>query len=394
MAAWQEANRYEPTGVLTTAQRAQLFAQYNAVLDGMDLQVVRDDAAGIEMLIPTGVVAFEAYAPPFARFTATGEIDATVLLISQPGDQDRLFGLYEILQTLEIIPAEGPRSRQQSGFVIEGIDGNRHSYVTASLQDGEIKGFALVWPAGDEERRSRILSEMQASFTRIDGVLDPRLVPPDEEQSVDLVSGLAIRTPLKERSGFYIGRDGTVLTATEAVDGCGEIVLDGAHAAEEIYRDPALGISVLRTEERLAPRAIARFQTGVPRIQAEIAVAGYPYGGLLSAPAITFGTLADIRGLDGEDEVKRLDIAAQPGDVGGPVLDNGGAVLGMLMPRQADGARLLPPEVSYSVDAGEIVASLDAADISHAVTSSVAAITPERLTRSAGGITVLVSCWE
>lgn len=394
MSAWQQANGHEGTGVLTTRQRAELIGQYNAVLDGMNLQTVRDDATGIEMILPTGVVAFEAYAPPFARFAASGALDATVLLISQPGGQDRLFGLYEILQTLEIIPPDGPRERRNESFVIEGHDAERHSYVTASLEDGQIKGFALIWPPGDEERRDRILAEMEASFTRLGGVLDPGLVSPGEEQSVDLVSGLAIRKPLRDRSGFYIDGSGTVLTAIDAVEGCGEIVLDGAHVAQEVFRDEALGIAVLRSQDRIAPLDVARFQSGIPRLQAEIAVAGYPYGGLLASPAVTFGQVADIRGLNGEEEVKRLDITAQPGDVGGPVLDNGGAVLGMLLPKSARGGQFLPPEVSYSVDAEEIVAALDAAGLSFEITDSVQAITPEMLTREAGDITVLVSCWE
>lgn len=394
MSSWQEANGHEATGVLTTRQRAELIGQYNSVLEGMNLQTVRDDATGIAMKIPTGVVEFEAYSPPFARFAPRGPLDATVLLISQPGTQDRLFGLYEILQTLELIPPEGPRERRNASFTIEGEDESRHSYVTVSLEDGEIKGFALIWPTGDEERRSRVLAEMEASFTRLEGVLDPGLVSPGEEQSIDLISGLAIRKPIKDRSGFYIDDVGTVLTSTDAVEGCGEIVLDGAHIAEVSYRNDELGIAVLRTEDRISPLDVARFQTGTPRLQAEIAVAGYPYGGLLASPAVTFGRLADIRGLNGEEEVKRLEILAQPGDVGGPVLDNGGAVLGMLLPKSARGGLVLPPEVSYSVDADQIVTALDLAEVSYRVTDSVEAITPEMLTREAGDITVLVSCWE
>ncbi len=394
MSDWQVANGYEATGVLTTRQRAELVAQYNAVLEGMDLALVRDDATGIEMQIPTGIVEFAAYAPPFARFEPKGDLDATVLLISQPGGQDRMFGLYEILQTLEIVPTEGPRERGNSGFTIEGVDAERHSYISVTARDGEIKGFGLIWPAGDEERRARVLAEMEASFTSIEGVLDPGLISPGEEQSVDLVSGLAIRKPLKDRSGFYIDDRGTVLTATEAVDGCGEVVLDGAHPAEVIYRDDTLGLAVLRSGDDIAPRDVARFQTGIPRLQSEVAVAGFPYGGLLASPAITFGTLADMRGLNGEDAVKRLDILAQEGDAGGPVLDNGGAVLGLLLPRTARGGQVLPPEVSYSVDADAIVASLASAEITVDTTDSVAAITPELLTREAGALTVLVSCWE
>jgi len=122
MRAWQEANNHEVTGVLTTGQRAELLNDYNSILDGMGLQLVRDDATGIEMQIPTGVVEFAEYEPPFARFDPSGDVQAQVLLISQPGDRTRMFGLYEILQTLTIIPPEGERSRRDRGFEIEGID--------------------------------------------------------------------------------------------------------------------------------------------------------------------------------------------------------------------------------------------------------------------------------
>lgn len=393
MAAWQEANGHEATGVLTTRQRAELLAAYNSVLEGMGLALVRDEATGIEMEIPTGVVSFAAYDPPFARFEASGEIPAMVLLISQEGDRTRLFGLYEILQTLEIVPPEGPRTRQNDGFVLEGIDGSIHSHTEARLENGVIKGFTLVWPAGDEERRSRILGAMQASFTRIDGALDPALAQPGEEQGVDLVSGLAIRRPVLSRSGFFIDARGTVLTTAEAVAECREVTIDAGFEARVAHVDTALNLAVLTPVEALAPMRVAEFQTGIPRIQAEIAVAGYPFGGLLAAPALTFGRLADVRGLNGEEAVKRLSIQTAAGDAGGPVLDNGGAVIGMLLP-QAGGAQVLPPDVQFSVDAETILAELAEAGIQPRTTGSIAAITPETLTRRAAEMTVLVNCWD
>lgn len=72
MAAWQEANGYEITGILTTAQRAELLKKYNSILDGLGLEVVRDDAAGIEIKLSTLEVAFEKYESPFAQYKSVG----------------------------------------------------------------------------------------------------------------------------------------------------------------------------------------------------------------------------------------------------------------------------------------------------------------------------------
>lgn len=393
MKTWQEANNHEPTGILTTGQRIELLAAYNAVLEGMNLQLVRDDASGVEVLIPTGVVEFVEYEPPFVRFEPKGELNARVLLISQEGDQNRLYGLYEILQTLEIVPTEGPRTRRKNSFELEGVNNNIHSYTTARLENGTIKGFSLIWPAGDDERRRRVLGEMQASFASFDGVLDPALSVPGEDQAIDLIAGLEVRKPRLSRSGFYISNDGTVLTTAQAVDECERLTLDSAYDADVVHLDTDLGLAVVRPQTALAPLGVAMFQTGTPRLQAEVAVAGFPYGGILVTPSLTFGRLADLRGLDGDTSEKRLSLTAQPGDVGGPVFDNGGAVLGMLKPRENRDGQVLPKGVSFSVSATDIMTSLTNAGIALQTTDSQAFMPPETLTLRAADTAVLVSCW-
>ena len=392
MADWQAANGVDPTGVLTTRQRATLLGQYNAVLEGMDLTLVRSDATGIEMQIPLGVVAFDRLDPPFAHYTATSDLGAQVLLISQAGNAATLTGLYDIMQTLEIVPLEGPRERRGTGFTLTGENAEIVSHTEARLEDGQIKGFTLIWPAGDEDRRARVLAEMQQSFATIDGVLDPA-AGSGTVQDIDLVSGLEIRRPRLSRSGFYIDTGGTAVTTSKVAEGCTRLTLDGETVAEVVATDDALGIAILRPVTRIAPLGAATFQRAVPRLQSDVAVAGYSYGGILGAPTLTFGKLADLSGLRGEQQLKRLALAALPGDVGGPVFDTGGAVLGMLLP-DPDTGQLLPDEVSFAADAGAIKALLDQAGISYTATETISLLPPEDLTTLAAGMTVLVSCWD
>ncbi len=393
MAAWQEANNYEVTGVLTTRQRAALLQQYNAVLDGLGLRVVRDEEAGIEIALPTEVVAFEKYEYPFAHYTASGDLPATVLLISQQGDRDSLYGLYDIMQTLEIVPQDGPRNRDGDGFVLIGEAADFISHTEARLERGEIKGFTLIWPAGDEERRTRLLGEMQKSLTRLTGTLAPDQI--SEDQSVDLLSGLEIRKPVKARSGFFVDRQGSVVTTAEAVQGCGRITLEDGTEVDILSTDADLGVAVLLPRGGLAPLSVATFQSATPRLQSDVAVAGYSYGGLLGAPTVTFGTLADLRGLQGEETRKRLAMTTLPGDAGGPVVDAGGAVLGMLLPRDAVGSgRALPDEVNFAATGDAIRAMLDRLGLSAVTTNSLSPVPPEQLTTKAGQMTVLVNCWE
>ena len=392
MAAWQEANGYVATGILTTLQRTDLINRYNAVLDGMDLRRVRDAQAGIEIALPMGVVEFDRYEPPFAHYDATGDVPAQVLLISQPGNQATLFGLYEIMQTLEIVPLNGHRNRNTRSFELTGQNGRMISYTQAQLEDGEIKGFTLVWPAGDEDRRTRILDEMKATFARVPGVLSPA-AGAATEQSIDLVAGLEIRKPKLSRSGFFVTRDGVVATTSDVVQSCGRLTVDGETKAMLLANDADLGVAFVRPAVALAPRAVAALEPGKPRLQSEIAVAGYSFEGVLSAPSLSFGTMADVKGLQGEKEMSRLALRSLPGDVGGPVLDMTGAVVGMLLPRPESGPQL-PDDVSFALDAASIVAAGSAAGVGLTPAEPSGVISNVKIAERAADMTVLVSCWE
>ena len=393
MAAWQQFNGFEDTGILTTAQRAELFRQYNAVLEGMDIRSIRDARAGIAIDLPLGAVAFDRYDSPFAHFEPTGSVEgARVLLISQPGDQDRLAGLYEIMQTLDIVPLDGPRDRSRDSFTLTGQNSRIVSHTEARLDGGAIKGFTLVWPAADEERRTRILAAMQSSFAPFDGVLDPAVIAEDS-QSVDLVAGLAIRKPKLTASGFFVDPQGRVATTDTAVANCGRITLNNDYSAEVVTSDPSLGVAVLRATQPLAPNDIAQFRDGAPRLQSEIAVAGFSFGGVLPSATMTFGRLSDLSGLSGEDTLTRLAISTLDGDAGGPVLDDGGAVIGMLVPHDA-GGRQLPDDVNFATNSAALQQVLSRAGVSPQVTPGLARLDPVDLTAKATAMTVLVSCWE
>ena len=393
MAAWQEQNGFEKTGILTTLQRATLLQKYNAVLEEVGMAMVSNTAAGISMAMPTKVVRYEGVTAPFARYEPIGDIkDARLILISQQGDQSALFGLYDILQTLEIVPLDGDRERRSNSFSITGENSKIVSQTEVWLERGEIKGFVFIWPKDDETRRIRILDEMRKSFSRIDGVL-PMDLGLEDDQSIDLLAGLEIRKPRLSRSGFFVDTKGTVVTTGEAVGQCGRITLDNEIDAKIVAVDDASGIAIVQPDDTLSPRAVAQLSARAPRLQSEIAVAGFSFEGLLGAPSMTFGQLSDLRGLRGEPELKRLALAVLPGDAGGPVLDAAGGVLGMLLPRET-GARSLPEEVNFAADADAIRAVLARAGVTAGDASSADAIDPIDLTSAAQAMTVLVSCWD
>jgi len=395
MAEWQAVAGYPATGVLTTRQRAALLGAYEAEQAAFGFADVHEEEAGIDIRLPLGLVTFDRYDPPFVHYPAKDGSGFEVYLISQPGDPASLFALYDLMQTLTIVPVNGPRSIERNGFTIAGQDSLRASYTSATLDAGLIKGFTLVWKPEDTERADRVLEAMKASFRPFGAsALDDSLGQPLAEPKAGLLAGIEVRRPAISRSGFYVDAQGAVLTTTDLLKSCARVTIDGTHDADVAWQDATLGLALLKPRETLAPMRHAAFRTGLPRLNAEVAVAGYSYGDALTQPVMTFGTLAEARGLDGETDVARLSMKALPGDVGGPVFDMTGSVTGMLLPRPEKDGRVLPDDVGFALPADAITAALAAQGATPGAVTPDGALAPEDLTRLAQGMTVLVSCWN
>ncbi|MAM62551.1 MAG: peptidoglycan-binding protein [Maritimibacter sp.] len=392
MSAWQEAKGFEATGILTTRQRTKLIDDYNAVFDSLAMASVTDRDAGIEVIMPTALVEFDRYEAPFAHYE--GDDGVRVVLISQSGGQSSLYGLYDILQSLEVVPPQGERNRRENSFEINGANREIVNYTYAEVVDGAVKGYMLIWPTGDDQRRNIALDAMKDSFASTGAtVLDDNAGLDEAMQSVDLVSGLEIRRADRARTGFYVSSDGTVLTTTEAVAGCSDLTLDESYPASVVATDEALGAAIVKPDQPLAPLGVASLSGSEPRIQSDLAVAGFSFGGRLASATLTFGTLADIKGLDGEDSVYRLDLEAQDGDAGGPIVNGAGLVLGMLK-SDSDGSRQFPEEVSFATKAPALAAFLEANGVTSTPVDGAQSLSPHALSVKAADMSVLVSCWE
>lgn len=391
MQDWQSANGYDATGILTTKQRADLLGQYNAVLDGLDLALVSNRDAGIELQIPLGVVQFAKNDAPLVHYDANDGSVTKVLLISQEGDDFTLRALYEALQSLEIIPQDGPREVGTRAFEIQGSDNDRVTYATASLRNGEIKGFVLVWPTGDEDRRTRLLEEMQKSFSELEGTLNPEMSDADIEE-IDQVFGLDIHTPAFSHAGIYVSQSGLVLTQSVGLESCERITLEGDTKADIAATDVASGLALIKPQDAITPIGVATFAQEPAGLRQDIVFAGYPYNGRLGVPSAALGKIEELRDLTGDDLRMRLSAKVENGDIGGPVLTMTGQVVGALSHQGVD--RILPEGVAIAVKAATLTAFLDQSSVNYDTAPSGAEIDPLYVTQTARDITALVNCWN
>jgi peptidoglycan hydrolase-like protein with peptidoglycan-binding domain len=396
MSAWQEAQGVlEVSGVLTSRQRAELMQAYRDETAAFGFAEVVEAEAGITVTLPLGLVEFDHYEPPFVHFRPRDGVGPQILLISQPGDQASLSGLYDLLQSLESVPLTGERRRDERSFRIRGTSATIDTTVFAEVTGGFIKGWMLISTPDQGARDARIIERIEASFaTDATRALDPGMaVMPDATRS-GLLAGLEVRKPRLSRSGLYVDGAGSVLTVAEAVEGCGRITLDRTVPATVRLVDPASGLALLAPTTALSPPRVAEFQLAPERPGTEVMVAGYSYEDRLPAPVMTFGTLAEVTGLSGEPGLKRLDLQALPGDAGGPVLDATGAVIGVLLPQGTEGGKQLPPGVHFAFAASGIGSLLAGQGLAPVQAARTGALAPSDLTDLGTGMTVLVSCWD
>ncbi len=395
MAAWQEAQGLDPTGILTTAQRATLTTAWRDETRAFGFQTLTEAEAGIEVTIPTALVEFDHYEPPFVHFRAKDGSNTRLILISTPGSAATLSGLYDTLQTLEIMPPDGPRDLQEDSFTLQGANADLVTVAEATAKRGLVKGWMLTYAPADAPRMERVLQTIRASFRGVgDRALDPGMVPLDDSARQGLLAGLEVRHARLSRSGFYVDGAGAVLTTAEAVAQCGRILLDGVTEATVALSDPATGLAVLKPSSTLAPAHFATLSAAAPAPGTELAVAGYSYEDRLSAPVLTFGQMAEVGGLNGEAGINRLAITTLPGDAGGPVVARDGSVVGMLLPKAVTGDRVLPADVAFAAAGTAVADVLTKAGITVAPTAGSGDLMPEALTKAATDMTVLVSCFD
>ena len=212
----------------------------------------------------------------------------------------------------------------------------------------------------------------------IDGLIDGNLMlaAPDPAQidtddpalsaaaaSVARVSGIAYGCgTIPTGSGFVVAEDRVVTNAhvvagieTPLVELPGEPARDG----RIVYFDPVDDLAVIAVDVDAAPLPLddALAPGGVGAVQ------GYPHGGPFStvpAGVLATGTISvpDIYGTGGSPRsVHTLDADVQPGNSGGPLLTEEGAVAGVVFAR--DTARA---EVGYAMTLAELLPVLASVD--------------------------------
>ncbi len=131
-------------------------------------------------------------------------------------------------------------------------------------------------------------------------------------------------------SGFFVSPEGLLLTAAHVVDGPLKVrQRDGTETdAVPVRIAPREDVALLRTAAPLSHRACAVLREDTPPSGAPVYAAGAP-ASLELAFSLTRGIVSGFPIIDGQRRLQ-TDAPVNPGNSGGPIVDDNGAVLGVV----------------------------------------------------------------
>lgn len=176
-------------------------------------------------------------------------------------------------------------------------------------------------------------------------------------------------TPKKKKetttgTGFFINPN-NIVTNQHVVDSCQNIIIkqDGFTSSAIIKLvDSTNDLAILTVKE--PHKSYLKFRSGrSARIGESVIAMGYPLGILLgSSVKLTTGNISSLTGLMNDTTILQLTAPVQPGNSGGPLLDNTGSVVGVVH------AKLKNPDaqnVNLAIKANIVQMFLDAHDVEY-----------------------------
>jgi len=137
-------------------------------------------------------------------------------------------------------------------------------------------------------------------------------------------------------TGFYVSRQGHIATNQHVVTGCGTVAIQGPDGRETPLRvlvnDRRNDLALLQQPEVATPSVTFRDPQRPVRQGETLLAMGYPLGAALGNQAsINAGMLTAPRGAGGADNRFTLNAPINGGNSGGPIFDDGGLVMGVVV---------------------------------------------------------------
>jgi S1-C subfamily serine protease len=166
----------------------------------------------------------------------------------------------------------------------------------------------------DEERRSQNLCAME---------------------TVSFAGQIPAGVLLSTGTGFYISRDGHILTNRHVVENCNTVAIARPNGQRLTLRrlgeDAVNDLALLQLPGIVSPAAVFRAAGTPMRAGDRVVVVGYPARQVLGDVNVTEGLVSALRGPRGDTTLFQYTAPTQGGNSGGPIFDEHGLVAGVVV---------------------------------------------------------------
>lgn len=198
-------------------------------------------------------------------------------------------------------------------------------------------------------------------------------------------------------SGFFVSRDGALLTNAHVVEGCSEAAITGFGKATIVATTRKDDLALLRLATPARTEA-ARFRREPSQLGESVYVLGFPLAGQLdNGLNFTSGVISSLAGPGNDAGLVQLTAPVQPGNSGGPMVDASGLVTGVMQSKLGDMAALkstgaVPQNVNFGIKAPLATSFLRANGVEPQEASGQRPLTPVVIAKEVGAYTVQVTC--
>lgn len=339
-----------------------------------------------------GAVVFAGYPPAFTIELGAmpAEVERVALIMAiEPGQRAGItFSIFGELQVWLTDAADKPLLR----FLVPPALRGETALILAELYRyrGQWKfraigqGFAAGWPA--------LVAHFGLPPTALPpAVLEPPLAAQDFRPT-NLVAA--------NGSGLCVHSDGYVLTNYHVVENVKRLsgtMLHQHYRLETVFTDPSNDLALLRADAPFS--SVATFRADHPiQLGESVVVVGYPLAGLLGSDVqVTTGNVSALVGVGDDTRWLQFTAPTQRGNSGSPLLDQHGAVLGMVSAKLNAGLIQavtgdIPQNVNFAIKVALLRGFLEAAGIVYQSCAAASSRSTADIATAARDFVVRIDC--
>jgi S1-C subfamily serine protease len=209
------------------------------------------------------------------------------------------------------------------------------------------------------------------------------------------------RTIEKSGTGFVISNSGHVVTNQHVIDGCvgdiqGNLSGEAPIKLRLVSSDETNDLALLQAPSPFKDVAIIRDKPIHPGDS--VVAIGYPFHGLLTSDfTVTTGIVSSLSGIFNDTRHLQISAAVQPGNSGGPLLDTGGEVVGMVAAKLnalkvARATGDIPENINFAIKTGALRDFLDNSVVAYQTADAKSELKTPEIARKARTFTLLITC--